>query len=296
MAKRVLPDFPFTPVFPWSHGQRTPQHLDLYPKVAAHIDKLVPLDWMMHRVGEAAQRISDGMDWLDAERPGSDAFYGWSGGKDSLALACVIAATDHDMPSMHCRAPKLMLPRDLEWLDANAPANCAVYDVPIDLDWLAEPEHERDFLFPFQDYGWMIFHLEAQERHRKDGGFGMMIFGRRTQDRNMIRRNSDGLPLFVRKDGTGILNPLADWIVEEVMACIHYFHEGGTANMPAHYHRGGARGGWASGFSAWPANLRPPWQTKADLFAYVAKDDRSVVEEAAEHFEAAREALDRDEQ
>ena len=176
---------------------------------------------------------------------GKRAAFGWSGGKDALALQavcrragverCVLGMTDH-----------LEYPDFLAWVTDNMPAGLTVVKNGWDIEWLAA---HPEMLFPqTADVAakWFkgVQHY-AQAKYFRDEKLDLILLGRRRADGNYVGKG--GLNVY-EADGVTRYSPIADWSHEMVLASLEY--EGWRVNLPPFYH-------WPRGFRcgthAWPA-------------------------------------------
>lgn len=174
------------------------------------------------------------------------AAYGWSGGKDSLALAevcrragvnsCVLGLTDG-----------LEYRQFLAWATANMPPGLTVLKNGWGLEWLAA---HPEMLFPQNTRTagkWFRgVQRELQDAYCRSRGVEILILGRRRADGNWV--GPAGRDHYTAR-GAVRYSPLADWAHEDVLAVLRLC--GWTmATLPPFYR-------WPRGFRCgthpWPA-------------------------------------------
>ena len=209
---------------------------------------------------------------------GKKAAFGWSGGKDSLALQkicekagitdCLLTVTDLEYPAF------------MDWVEENSPEGLTVINTGQNLEWLAK--HEK-MLFPQDSQTasrW--FHIvqhRGQDRYYKDNGLDMMIVGRRRADGNYVGKGGNA---YTTTRGITRYSPLADWSHEEVLAMIHYCE----IDLPPIY---GWHNGYTCGTHPWPArqwtgSMENGWKEIYEI-------DREIVEKASDYIVSAKEFL-----
>lgn len=196
--------------------------------------------------------------------------YGWSGGKDSLALEIVLQWVDVDQAVVGMVRP-LEFPAYLTWAEARMPPRAAIYsNDTLTLPWLAQ--HPR-YLFPATTrlgYFWTLAGTRrAQHLHQTLYEPDLFILGRRRADNNWIAP----APFGIHTDKVGMrqYSPLRDWPHEAVLAVLKY----AGIPLPPMYTW---PEGWNTGTGPWPGR-RP----KQDGWANTWAIDPTVVEQAARH-------------
>ena len=219
---------------------------------------------------------------------GKRAAFGWSGGKDSLALEvvckragihrCVFGMTDH-----------LEYPAFLQWVTDHMPPGLTVLKNGWDLDWLAA---HQPMLFPQTSAiagRWFsgVQHRAQREYYQRQR-LDVLLLGRRRIDGNHVGTNApanDGGAIYTDSDGLVRYSPLADWSHEDVLACLVY--EDLVDALPPFYR-------WPRGFRCgthpWPA--RQWCNGIAHGWREVHSIDASIVVEAARKIDSARAFLD----
>lgn len=210
---------------------------------------------------------------------GKKAAYAWSAGKDSVVLShiCEKAGVKDCMIGV-CN---LEYPAFTDWIDKNKPAKCEVVNTGQDINWLAR---HQDMLFP-QDSRkaarWFaIVQHSAQRKYFKEHGIEVLMLGRRRADGNYV-----GGPEAIYTDGKGITrySPLASWKHEYILAYIHY----NNLPLPPIY---SWKNGYLCGTHPWPARQ---WTGSVENgWREVYEIDKSIVENAAEHIDSAREFME----
>jgi 3'-phosphoadenosine 5'-phosphosulfate sulfotransferase (PAPS reductase)/FAD synthetase len=208
--------------------------------------------------------------------------YGWSGGKDSLALQVVMEKAGVRRAVLGT-IPHLEFRSYLAWVDAHQPEGLVtVENRDLTVPWLADPARAR-YLFPRNSrdgYFWTLAgtrraQLVYQEQHQP----ALQIYGRRTADGNHIGQDDYGIH---RTRRLVTYCPLRDWPHELVLGVIHY----AGMELPPVY---SWPHGWTAGTGSWPGRRVGTYdESWAETFAI--EPDR--VREAAEHIDAARAWLD----
>lgn len=257
----------------------------------------------MQRVLGKKQRIANS-DWIDAMKriedlvtkqeledleeqtidsirkfcKGKKAAFGWSGGKDSLAIryVCEQAGIKENLLAIS----DLEYPAFKSWCEENKSDACEIVDTHQDLDWLKK---HPDMLFPkgSKEAGtW--FHIvqhRAQAKYYKEHELDVLLVGRRHADGNFCGR---GHNFYTNGEGITRFSPLADWTHEAVLACIHYH----KIPMPPIY---GWKNGYLCGTHPWPARQ---WTGSVENgYKEVYDIDPSIVIEAAGKIDSANEFL-----
>lgn len=205
--------------------------------------------------------------------------YGWSGGKDSLALQVVMERAGIEQWMIGV-VRHLEYPAHMVWLTqaANLPKGRGVTYMRDDLtlDWLAKhPER----LFPKggkDGYWWTVAGTRnAQTRYVNEEKPDVMIYGRRTLDGNVCG-NAQGI---APGHGIVVYNPLRKWSHELTLAVVKHLwlpdKEGRT--LPPVYT---TPNGWTSGTGPWPGKH---YATHDDGWAATFATDPAVVFAAANH-------------
>jgi 3'-phosphoadenosine 5'-phosphosulfate sulfotransferase (PAPS reductase)/FAD synthetase len=226
----------------------------------AHVDEIVT------RAVEDVQRVSSGT-----------VAYGWSGGKDSLALQIVMEAAGY--PECVFVITDLEYESFLKWATDRMPDGCEVNArSEVNLHWLVERPEQ---LFPPDAEAsakWFAAVQHAgQADYIKRRNIDLMHLGRRSMDGNMTGK--DG---FTKSRRGNFYNPIRDWSHEDVLAVLHY-HD---IELPPIYR-------WPRGFQVgtgpWPA--RQFCRTVDHGWGEVFQIDPSIVRVAANHFTSAKQFL-----
>lgn len=260
----------------------------LVQRVWDRIDEHVSEQEAKNRVDAAAEEVAEVVG-----RYRDQVVYGWSGGKDSLALQVVMERAGIER-SVCGIVGHLEFPDHIRWLKRHAPARCEIIsNNDLDAAWLARPENRR-YLFPSTSkdgYFWTLAGTrraqhEYQQRHHPR----LQIYGRRTQDNNHIGQGPYGI---YRARGVTQYAPIRGWQHEMVLAAVAYFWLGTVGDeLPPIYRY---PQGWSTGTGPWPGRRvngggdeRAGWENTYDC-------DPTVVRRAARHFaEAARTIRDRE--
>lgn len=197
--------------------------------------------------------------------------YGWSGGKDSVALGYVVEAAG--VTECVMGMTNLEYPQFLQWVTDHMPPGLEVVNTGQDLDWLAS---HPGMLFP-QDATtaakWFkaVQHT-AQARYYRSRKLDAIILGRRSADGNHM--GPPGEDHYTDAQGITRWSPLKDWSHEDVLAVCHWK---GLALPPIYTWPNGFRVGTGS----WPA--RQYTKSEANAWREVWTIDPSVVRGAALH-------------
>lgn len=239
------------------------------------IERLVSKEQLDGKISKAVEEVSDVI-------KGKNVAYGWSGGKDSLALEHVmnLAGVKECLMAM----TNLEYPAFLQWVTDNMPPGLEIINTGQDLDWLVDNLH---MLFPRDSKTaakWfkMVQHT-GQEQYYAEHKLDLIILGRRKKDGNHIPYDPKGRPIYTNAKGITRYSPLAEWTHEEVLALMHYYQ---TPEPPIYsWPRG-----YQVGTGSWPARQ---W-TRDDRHGWseVNAIDPSIVKEAAERIDSAARFLD----
>ena len=228
-------------------------------------------------VAVAAQRVRDRLQHVDA------AAYGWSGGKDSVALEVVMR--EAGVTECVLAISGLEWPAFLAWATDHMPWGLTVEcNRTLDYRWLLDKH--RTMLFPQGDYGAAWFRLiqhTGQRAYCASRGIEVLLGGWRGADGNNIGRRWEWE--YLDKGGFVRFGPIADWSHEDTLNVI----AARGMSLPPCYT-------WPRGFrvgtGAWPA--RQWTRSKEHGWNECLAIDPTVVETAAAHgIPGAAEALDR---
>lgn len=145
--------------------------------------------------------------------------YGWSGGKDSIALGWLMEQAGI-RESIFAMMKDLEFPTFVTWAEENAPDGCTIIDTGHSWQWLRD---NPNMLFGVGKYAakWpVIRHQRQQTKYFHDNNLDIFAHGRRTMDGNHVGPNN-GAP-YTRRDGQTNWSPIADWTHEEIIALLHY--------------------------------------------------------------------------
>lgn len=207
--------------------------------------------------------------------------FGWSGGKDSLALAEVMAAAG--VGECVLVISGLEWPAFLGWVTDHMPWNLYVEcRTQLDMGWLVE---HPEMLFP-ADAGaaarWFALVQHTGQRHYcKRFAVDVLLLGRRRADGNYVGKGA--VPMYRDKGGFIRWSPIADWTHEDVLTVLG----SRGLSLPPCY-------SWPRGFRVgtgpWPARQ---WvETPAQGWAEVREIDPAVLAAAADaDLPGAKEAL-----
>lgn len=236
-----------------------------------NIEALVPRWWVDDLI-ECSARLASAITG-DLERVA----YGWSGGKDSIALGLVMDAAG--ISDCVCVITRLEYPSFLAWATEWMPDGLTVVDrQEICLPWLAT---RPDMLFPVDartaNQWFNLVQRTGQREYYSECNLDGLIVGRRKADGNHPKQR------FTDKDGRVWVSPILDWTHEDVLAACYYY----GPPMPPMY---GWPRGWQVGSGPWPA--RQWTDNQAHGWREVWEIDPSIVREAASYFRGAQECAD----
>lgn len=191
--------------------------------------------------------------------------YGWSGGKDSIALQVVMERAGIHKAVLGS-IPHLEWRSYLDWVDQHAPEGIVHHrNWFLSPAWLAIPKNHR-YLFPATSklgYFWTEQGTRyAQKIYQDTEKPAFQIYGRRWADGNQI--GPDGFS-YNKTSGIRSYSPLRSWPHELVLAVIHY--NGRT--LPPLYEQ---PYGWTAGTGTWSGrrvgtieeSWRSTWQIEPD--------------------------------
>lgn len=235
------------------------------------IEEYVSRDELEILVKETIEEIKDIV-------KGKKAAYAWSAGKDSLVLGklcemagikkCVLAVTELEYPAF------------MEWIQQNKPKGLEIINTGQDINWLKK---HPEMLFPtdckYAARWFSIVQHRAQAKYYKEHKLDVLLLGRRRADGNYCGKGSN---IYTDGKGTTRYSPMAAWSHEAVLAFIHYY----KLQMPPIYEW---KNGYLCGTHPWAARQ---WTgSEAQAWAEIYDIDQSIVKEAAEHLEGAKEFL-----
>ena len=209
--------------------------------------------------------------------------YGWSGGKDSVALRLVMERAGVRRCVLGLAGP-VEFHSYLRWVRDNAPDGLTVFsNDTIDLELLARPEHHQ-YVFPRRSvpaFWWTIVSSRwAQLRYQELYEPELQIHGRRRVDDNKL---GDGPYSISETQGMVHYSPIRDWSHELVLAVVRYFE----LELPPLYFQ---PYGWMCGTGGWPGrNYRGlSWQ---EAFYVTGQIELDRLRDAAPFFPDAAAAL-----
>ncbi|MFZ4266589.1 phosphoadenosine phosphosulfate reductase family protein [Streptomyces arboris] len=211
---------------------------------------------------------------------GKHAAYGWSGGKDSVALAHVaeLAGVEDCCMAMS----NLEFPGFLAWVTDHMPDGLTVINTEHDLRWLAR---RPNMLFPHgsQSHHWFkIVNHAGQRRYYQEQKLDILLLGRRNADGNFC--GPKGEYVYTDRENITRYSPLATWPHAAVFALI----DREQLPMPPVYD-------WPRGYQVgtgpWPSRQ---WTRDQDHgFEEVWQIDPDVIRAAAPELPAAADWLHR---
>jgi 3'-phosphoadenosine 5'-phosphosulfate sulfotransferase (PAPS reductase)/FAD synthetase len=206
--------------------------------------------------------------------------FGWSGGKDSVALEFIMKQVGIERCVMGM-THDLEYPEFLQFVTDNMPDGLEVHDSGQDLVWLSKNLH---MLFPQDSRTAALWFKQVQHKAQvefyKRHNLDIILLGRRSLDSNYTGKGSN---MYQNKEGVLRYSPLKDWTHEEVIACMHYY------NLPVAPLYSWPNG-WIVGSGCWPARQWTGSHYKAWYELYII--DKAIVEKAARHIESAKSFLE----
>ena len=249
-----------------------------------HIDEYVSVAEADRWVAEACSEVTE-----VCGKATDEVAYGWSGGKDSLALQVVMDRVGIQR-SVCGIVGHLEVPDHLRWLQRNTPRGCEILsNNDLDLRWLAE--RGRRYLFPATSkdgYFWTLKGTRsAQQRYQRTRNPKMQIYGRRTSDNNYVSSGPYGI-----FEAGGIVQyaPIRSWPHEVVLAVIRYFWVDRLGDsLPPVY---GYPEGWSTGTGPWPGRRVQGGGDERAGWRNTYECDATVVRRAAAYFTEARRVVE----
>ena len=236
------------------------------------IEQLVPKKELEHLIEKTVNEIKK-------KTKGKKAAYAWSGGKDSLVLGelckrsgiipCVLVICNLEYQAF------------IEWIEDHKPPELSIINTGQDIKWLAV---HPQMLFPqdskFAAQWFQIVQHRGQTKYYKEHELDMILLGRRKTDGNYVGKGDN---IYTNGQGITRYSPMSDWTHEQVLAYIHYYH----LQIPPIY---GWKHGYLCGTHPWPARQ---WTGSIEnAWAEIYEIDRSIVFEAAEHIQSAKDFLE----
>lgn len=228
---------------------------------------------------ELDQLVEKTVKEIKKKTKGKKAAYAWSGGKDSMVLGeicqragitpCVLVICNLEYQAF------------IEWVEAHKPQELSVINTGQDIKWLAD---HLQMLFP-QDSKlaarwFQIVQHRGQTKYYKEQELDMLLLGRRRADGNYVGKGDN---IYTNGQGVTRYSPMSDWTHEQVLAYIHYY----KLEMPPIYEW---KNGYLCGTHPWPARQ---WTGSVEnAWAEIYEIDSSIVTEAAEHIQSAKDFLE----
>lgn len=228
---------------------------------------------------ELDQLVEKTVKEIKKKTKGKKAAYAWSGGKDSLVLGeicqragitpCVLVICNLEYQAF------------IEWVEAHKPQELSVINTGQDIKWLAG---HLQMLFPqdskFAARWFQIVQHRGQTKYYKEQELDMLLLGRRRADGNYVGKGDN---IYTNGQGVTRYSPMSDWTHEQVLAYIHYYN----LEMPPIYDW---KNGYLCGTHPWPARQ---WTGRVEnAWAEIYEIDSSIVTEAAEHIQSAKDFLE----
>lgn len=147
------------------------------------------------------------------------------------------------------------------------------------MEWLKK---HPDMLFPDKsNKAAQWFHIvqhRGQARYYKEHQLEILLLGRRKADGNYVGKDN----IYTNSAGITRYSPLAEWRHEDILAYIRYY----DVKLPPIYDW---EKGYLCGTHPWPA--RQYMETEQQGWKEVYDIDKTIVENAAQHFDGARDFL-----
>lgn len=228
---------------------------------------------------ELDQLVDKTVKEIKKKTEGKKAAYAWSGGKDSLVLGeiCRMAGISLCVLVICNLEYKVFI----EWVEAHKPPELEIINTGQDMKWLAA---HPQMLFPQESKtAAQWFHIvqhRGQAKYYKEHELDIMLLGRRRADGNYV---GNGDNIYTNGQGVTRYSPLSDWSHEEILAFIYYY----GVELPPIYDW---KNGYLCGTHPWPARQ---WTGSVEnAWAEIYEIDGSIVTEAVEHIQSAKEFLD----
>lgn len=228
---------------------------------------------------ELDQLVEKTVKEIKKKTKGKKAAYAWSGGKDSLVLGeicqragitpCVLVISSLEYKAF------------TEWVEGHKPPELSIINTGQDIKWLAD---HLQMLFPqdskFAARWFQIVQHRGQTKYYKEQELDMLLLGRRRADGNYVGKGDN---IYTNGQGVTRYSPMSDWTHEQVLAYIHYYN----LEMPPIYDW---KNGYLCGTHPWPARQ---WTGSVEnAWAEIYEIDSSIVTEAAEHIQSAKDFLE----
>jgi len=226
---------------------------------------------------EAERAVDDAVEEVLRVTHGKRVGYGWSGGKDSIALQVVMEKAGIRKCYM-AFVSALSFRNYLPWCLEHGPASLEVRDYDrVNVGWLAK---HPQYIFNQQDHSiWSRFcQVRGHDSFCLDNRLDMVILGRRRQDGNYI--GPKGSKTATKNNRVSLYSPLADWSHEMVLAVIHYFK---GRQLPDLYTYPEA---FVEGTPIWPDYYKSG-EDMATSYRRIWEIDRTLVERAARYIPSA---------
>ena len=205
---------------------------------------------------------------------GAKTAFGWSGGKDSLALQLLCEAAD--VTECVFVMTNLEFPEFLQWTTDHMPEGLTVKNNGWDLAWLAaHPSLLFPMTSPLAAKWYAGVQWRGQEEYFLENELDMLVVGRRRKDGNQIGLNG----MSENKKGVVRFSPMRDWTHEEVFALLRYR----GVELPPIYD-------WPRSFRVgsgpWPArryceSVEAGWHEVWTVDAMVVREAAAVIPSAA---------------
>lgn len=183
------------------------------------------------------------------------------------------------MSALSIAATWIWAPAFIAWIEQNKPSGLEIINTGQDMEWLKK---HPDMLFPDKsNKAAQWFHIvqhRGQARYYKEHQLEILLLGRRKADGNYVGKDN----IYTNSAGITRYSPLAEWRHEDILAYIHYY----DVKLPPIYDW---EKGYLCGTHPWPA--RQYMETEQQGWKEVYDIDKTIVENAAQHFDGARDFL-----
>lgn len=244
-------------------GSKQSLTAEKWQETTDRIDDIVPPD-------ELANLIDFTVDDIKTTAKNRRVAYGWSAGKDSIALGYLMRQAG--ITESLLVVSDLEYPNFTEWVEQHRPDGLTIINTGQNLEWLAEHPH---MLFPSSEHAskWFVQVQHKGQRHYfRQQGLHLLALGRRRRDGNYVGQRGENI--YTNKQGITRWSPIAHWSHEEIIALLKH---AGLALPPVY---SGPRG-FAVGSGPWPA--RAGITTERDGWHETYLVDPRAVRQAADH-------------
>lgn len=208
---------------------------------------------------------------------GKNCAIAWSGGKDSLVVERL--ANMAGIKKGVFAHTSVEYPAFMQWVAEHKAKEIEAINSGHSIEWIKK---HPQFLFPkttaLHSRWYGIVQQATVRKYYKQNNLDLILYGRRKADGNFVPE-----PIYTNGKGVTIYNCIAEWPHELLLGFIHYYN----IPLPPIYDW---ENGFVEGTHSWCA--RNP-EDKKDMTAWkeIYNIDPSIVENAANHFESAKQFL-----